>query len=218
MEKQIEELLLDLEEIEAIHESAQRETVRSRISLCKSQIEAEIQQLREKQKKAENKISPQKPKIFTKKITTYAWDQTDKFIKIYVSNLAGVQDIPRENVTLTKEGDHYVLLVSELRGSNHQLVLPKLLQDVSETNCKVKTDEVVVLLKKASAGKWETLSAKEKKEKDEKYKTPKFDKDADPSKGIMDMMKKMYDDGDDDMKRTIAKAWTESREKQMGEM
>lgn len=30
----------------------------------------------------------------------------------------------------------------------------------------------------------------------------------------MNLMKKMYDEGDDDMKRTIAKAWTESREKQ----
>ena len=35
----------------------------------------------------------------------------------------------------------------------------------------------------------------------------------DPNAGLMDMMKQMYDDGDDEMKRTIAKAWTESREK-----
>ena len=27
------------------------------------------------------------------------------------------------------------------------------------------------------------------------------------------MMKKMYEDGDDEMKRTIAKAWTEGQEK-----
>ena len=41
--------------------------------------------------------------------------------------------------------------------------------------------------------------------------TPKADED--PSAGIMNLMKKMYDDGDDDMKRTIAKAWTESQDK-----
>lgn len=29
----------------------------------------------------------------------------------------------------------------------------------------------------------------------------------------MNLMKKMYEEGDDEMKRTIAKAWTESREK-----
>lgn len=44
-------------------------------------------------------------------------------------------------------------------------------------------------------------------------RTPKLDKDADPSQSIMNMMKQMYQDGDDEMKRTIAKAWTESREK-----
>jgi len=41
-----------------------------------------------------------------------------------------------------------------------------------------------------------------------------MDDNADPSASIMTMMKKMYDEGDDDMKRTISKAWTESREKQ----
>ena len=41
-----------------------------------------------------------------------------------------------------------------------------------------------------------------------------LDKDKDPSESLMDLMKKMYDEGDDEMKRTIAKAWTESREKQ----
>ena len=29
----------------------------------------------------------------------------------------------------------------------------------------------------------------------------------------MGMLKQMYDDGDDDMKRTLAKAWAESRDK-----
>jgi calcyclin binding protein len=30
----------------------------------------------------------------------------------------------------------------------------------------------------------------------------------------MTLMKKMYEEGDDEMKRTIAKAWTENRDKQ----
>ena len=42
---------------------------------------------------------------------------------------------------------------------------------------------------------------------------------ADPSAGLMDMMKKMYQEGDDEMKRTIAKAWTEGQDKKgMGGM
>ena len=38
----------------------------------------------------------------------------------------------------------------------------------------------------------------------------------DPNQGLMDMMKKMYDEGDDEMKRTINKAWSESRSKEGG--
>ena len=46
-------------------------------------------------------------------------------------------------------------------------------------------------------------------------KKPDLSDDKDPQAGLMDLMKKMYDDGDDEMKRTIAKAWTESQEKKM---
>ena len=35
----------------------------------------------------------------------------------------------------------------------------------------------------------------------------------DPSGQLMNMMKRMYDEGDDTMKRTIAEAWTKSRDK-----
>lgn len=40
-----------------------------------------------------------------------------------------------------------------------------------------------------------------------------MDDDKDPNDSLMDLMKKMYDEGDDDMKRTIAQAWTQSRDK-----
>ena len=47
--------------------------------------------------------------------------------------------------------------------------------------------------------------------------TPKFNKtkkdSADPTAGIMDMMKQMYDEGDDTMKATIGKAMMDARKK-----
>ena len=43
---------------------------------------------------------------------------------------------------------------------------------------------------------------------------PSYDTETDPSEGLMNVLKKIYEDGDDDMKRTINKAWVESREKQ----
>lgn len=45
-------------------------------------------------------------------------------------------------------------------------------------------------------------------------KTSKPKKDGgDPGDGIMSMLRNLYDEGDDDMKRTLAKAWTEVQEK-----
>jgi len=40
-----------------------------------------------------------------------------------------------------------------------------------------------------------------------------MDSNADPQEGLMSLMKKMYDEGDDEMKRTISKSFMESREK-----
>ena len=34
-------------------------------------------------------------------------------------------------------------------------------------------------------------------------------------RNMMNMMKDMYNNGDDDMKRTIAKAWTEQQDKNL---
>lgn len=218
MDNRLNQLTLDLEEITKLLSAAQREAVKGKLTVWKVEMEQELQNLKKKKAEGDDDTqqskSPPKPKLFTKKITTYGWDQTDKFIKIYVSGLIGVHDIPKDNVSISFDGHHHTLNVKNLNNANHQLNLPKLLHKVQDESVKIKKDEVVILLKKITSTRWDTLSEKEKKEKDEKIKTPSLDKDADPSKGIMDMMKKMYDEGDDDMKRTIAKAWTESREKQ----
>ena len=58
------------------------------------------------------------------------------------------------------------------------------------------------------AFKEETLSKKSKEDDPVKG--------GDPSAGLMDMMKKMYDEGDENMKRTIAEAWTKAQDKKSG--
>lgn len=59
--------------------------------------------------------------------------------------------------------------------------------------------------------KWSCLKSTDK------VQNKKMDNNVDPqgdfSDGIMNMMRKMYEEGDDEMKRTIAKAWTEGNEK-----
>lgn len=72
---------------------------------------------------------------------------------------------------------------------------------------------VVIFLSKSQNNKWTYLTTVEKKAKEPKSSLPKMDPNEDPSSGLMDLMKKMYEEGDDDMKRTIAQSWSESANK-----
>ncbi len=74
---------------------------------------------------------------------------------------------------------------------------------------------IAVWLKKKDVGKdWPGITEKELKDHEKKMDSvPKMDSNADPQEGLMSLMKKMYDEGDDEMKRTISKSFMESREK-----
>ena len=74
----------------------------------------------------------------------------------------------------------------------------------------VKKNRVLLRLKKAGQwDHWVDLIAKKPRAKDAAGKAIP----ADPSAGIMDLMKDMYNDGDDQTRKMIAEAWTKSREK-----
>ncbi|CAH2015081.1 unnamed protein product [Acanthoscelides obtectus] len=72
---------------------------------------------------------------------------------------------------------------------------------------------VIITLAKASEGNWSHVTEYEKKSSE--LKKPKLggSDNADPEEGLMSLMKNMYESGDDEMKRTIAKAWHESQTK-----
>lgn len=61
---------------------------------------------------------------------------------------------------------------------------------------------------------WSHLTLTEKRLADNKKPKPVADEEGDPSAGIMSIMKTMYESGDSETKRMIAKAWTEGQDKQ----
>lgn len=110
----------------------------------------------------------------------------------------------------------FEITIKNLKNFNYNLRIGSLLNpiDLSGSYAKLKTDMVTVFLKKKKTGEnWSYLTDKEMKSKEKA--TPKLDENTDPQEGLMSLMKKMYEEGDDEMKRTISKAFTESREKQM---
>ncbi|KPP70725.1 calcyclin-binding protein-like, partial [Scleropages formosus] len=210
----ISQLESDLQEVKSLLEKSTRRRLRDVLSQEQKKIETEIAlKWQQKEKQDTNKrAQPPTIKGYTVKINNYGWDQSDNFVKIYIT-LKGVHKIPAENVEASFAERSFVLLVKDLDGKNHQMTVNNLLWpiNVQESCRKVKTDMVLVMCKKKSQKKWECLTQVEKQTK-EKEK-PNFDENADPSEGLMSMLKKIYTEGDDEMKRTINKAWTESQEK-----
>ncbi|XP_038145272.1 calcyclin-binding protein [Cyprinodon tularosa] len=215
LKEQISQLEADLQELSSLLEKAERKRVQDLLKQEQKKVEKELvskRQQQEQQARREAEPSTASKAAYTVKITSYAWDQSEKFVKIYL-DLKDVHKISAENVDVSFTERSFSVLIKDLNGKNHQMTVLNLLHPIDEKDSykKIKTDMVLIMLKKQAAKKWECLTAVEKRSK-EKDK-PSMDENADPSDGLMSMLKKIYDEGDDDMKRTINKAWTESQDK-----
>ncbi|GAA0148483.1 hypothetical protein LIER_07912 [Lithospermum erythrorhizon] len=144
-----------------------------------------------------------KPALIYTTLGSFSWDQDSDKLKIYVS-LEGVDET---NIESEFKPWSFDVKFHNVEGKNYRCAIPKLNKQIVPEKCKlvVKPKRVIIMLAKASTGNWLDLYYKEDKLK------PNLDKEKDPMAGIMDLMKNMYEDGDEDMKRTIAKAWTDAR-------
>ncbi|KAJ8270852.1 hypothetical protein GJAV_G00120010 [Gymnothorax javanicus] len=217
LSEQINALESDLQEINLLLEKSERKRVQDVLGQEKKKVEREIA-LKQQQKEhlanqaAGDRAPTSAAKGYTVKINNYGWDQSEKFVKIYIT-LKGVHKIQAENVETSFTERSFTVFVKDLDGKNHQMIVKNLLCpiDAQESYRKVKTDMVLVMCKKKTQKNWDCLTQVEKQTK-EKEK-PSSDENADPSDGLMNMLKKIYTEGDDEMKRTINKAWSESQEK-----
>ncbi|CAF3380110.1 unnamed protein product [Rotaria sp. Silwood2] len=223
---------VDIDEIKRLIDQTTRPRIKQNLELQQRKSEKELIQLQEKLQKqqqqqlqqqqaaaqAEQKATsdsalPTASRSYTKDISVYAWDQTDKFVKIYVQNLDGVGNLPENQIACSFEKRGFHLQIQNLKNINYSLKRIRLLYDIQpdQSTCKVKKDMVILSLRKVESKNWECFLQDDKKAPTKPL--PKLDKSKDPNESIMDMVQEMYENGDDDMKRTIAKTWVESREK-----
>ncbi|MBA0635223.1 hypothetical protein Godav_024890, partial [Gossypium davidsonii] len=147
--------------------------------------------------------APINPALNYVSVSSFSWDQDMDKVKIYVF-LEGVE---QEKIQTDFKPLSFDVKFHDVKGKNYRCAVPKLNKEIVPEKCKVvvKPTRVIISLFKASKGDWPDLYSKEDKLK------PNLDKEQDPMAGIMDLMKNMYEEGDDEMKRTIAKAWTDAR-------
>jgi len=239
LEEDITNARLDVAEMKGFVDASKRPKVQSALTIELRRQETHLANLLDKQQKSgaaqnggdSSVAAPAvaKPtaattqKAYDVPYKNYSWDQSDKFVKFYLTSLSGVKELASESFVQELTQDSARLKICNLKGKNHIFEIIQLAHKIvpEKSHFKVKTDMVTVFLAKAVEGQhWSHATAASKAKADKQSAAMKMDDPAgadkagaDPTKGIMDMMKKMYDEGDDDMKRTIAKAWTESRDK-----
>ncbi|XP_011506219.1 PREDICTED: calcyclin-binding protein [Ceratosolen solmsi marchali] len=215
----INEIKLDIDDLTSLLDRASRQKSKDILGLEIRRLQTELVNIQnqtsvDREQSKVTKPSNSLSKCYDIKLNNYAWDQTSDFIKLYV-NLSDVQTLPKEAVFCNFLERSMDLHVQGLKNKNYELTINNLCENINATKSyvKIKTDFIVVFLAKTSSKSWSCITSVEKRLKESKTATPNINDTDDPNASLMNLMKKMYQDGDDDMKKTIAKAWTESQEK-----
>ncbi|XP_039443731.1 calcyclin-binding protein [Culex pipiens pallens] len=217
----IDNLQLDLEELRNLAAQAKRSKVQQLLSIDIRKLETDLLACKQKQEASATTTKPPAPvagdcKRYRVELKEYAWDQSDKFIKIFVT-VKDVQHVPEESVNAEFTANSFNLLINNLNNKDFTFVVNHLLFpiDPEKSYRKLKSDMVAIYLAKASQGqKWAhlTVTAKRLQEiKDERIALK--DDSADPQAGLMKVMQQLYDSGDSETKRMINKAWHQSQNK-----
>lgn len=146
-------------ELNGISDQVKRQRNIDAIFLQKKRIETELINLR-----AQAQESPDKPKVrsantenkrYECEISNYAWDQSDKFVKFFIS-LDGAQNAPEDNVDVKFTVNSILLKVIDVQNKDHKFEVNNLLHniDIEKSYRKIKTNAIAIYAKKVEEGKY----------------------------------------------------------------
>ncbi|XP_022907395.1 calcyclin-binding protein [Onthophagus taurus] len=226
LKETLTELKLDQAELEKLSKLSERRKIKDLLTLEAAKIATQLQKLEEEATQIEaggenvskpvSVVVPQR-KSYEVKLNEYAWGQSKTNVTFYV-NLPKVETIPKENVTCTFQPQSLELRIRGLENKDYLFVINKLLHaiDPEKSSIVIKTDSIKILAAKVDQTQtWSHVTLLEQRASEaKKFKTPgDGDSSGDGTQGLVDIMRDMYNQGDDEMKRTIAKAWAESQSK-----
>jgi calcyclin binding protein len=163
------------------------------------------------------------PTAMYKPIDRYSFDAggyNAPFVTVYVP-LPGVGvKVPRDNVTCDFTKNSFDLKVQDLDGISYRLFRDCLEKDIDASTSKiiVKAEKVIVKLAKVSTqyggyDYWTKLVDTKKQKVGGSTDAKKSD---DPQSSIMELMKEMYDSGDDNMKKIIGETMMKQQRGELG--
>jgi len=151
-------------------------------------------------------------------IDRFAFDaggHNSQYVTLYI-DLPGIGSISRDNIKCEFTSTTVDLEVLDLSGKSYRMYRDNLDKDINAEKCKyiVKSDKIIIKLAKCkgeygSYDYWTDLTAKKKKKKASNAK-------EDPTGSIMELMKEMYDSGDDKMKKMIGETMLKQQRGELG--
>ncbi|XP_045473027.1 calcyclin-binding protein-like [Harmonia axyridis] len=222
MERKIREVNKDLYEIESLLNVARRQKIKNFLSIELRRLISEKSKLEEAYRdektndKKDTKIIPLGERSYRLKIDKYAWDQSPKYVKFFLT-LPKVHQMNPENIRCEFGTDSVSLSVKNLENKEYVFDITRLLHPVipEKSYWRIKSDTIVIFLVKSSVIKWTYLTKTDEEnaqKKRNKYNVDKTEKHNENS--LFSLMRDMYEKGDDTLKRTIAQAWSEGHSNQ----
>jgi len=178
------------------------------------------EETKEKEKSSEIDPTQLSTSLIFTSINKYAFDTSnEKFIKLYLTDgFDGIKNFNSSNVKSKFTKNSFDVFIIGWKNKNYRFSCFNLNKEIEpkESYVKQTNSGLIVYLKKLNnSDYWDSLEKKKGLfgNKDDK-EDGGIDKNKDPNASLMEMMRDMYQNGDPEMKRMIAEAWTKSRDEQ----
>jgi calcyclin binding protein len=216
----------DLEELNTFLSQSKRANIirilQDQKTLLESSLKSEknkLQQELEKKSEEGSSTTNKNESINYITVTKYAFDNNnDKFAKVYFTEFTNIKSHDQNKIACDFKPNSFSLAIHDWNGKNLRFSCNNLNKSINPTDSYFKSTAsgIIVYLKKEKADFWDSLEKKKSM-----IPEPSSDNSIkdDPSAGLMNMMKEMYQNGDDQTKRMIAESWSKAQEgKGMGDM
>ena len=144
-----------------------------------------------------------------KNIEKFAWDQDDSVVRVYVTSLDGFKSHPKEKYKVGYTENSAVVSIVDFKGTNYRLKFPRLQEKIQSARVTAKSNGFTLTLKKEGYEIWESVEYRPPIVQKVDHKKPAS---ANPADDLVDIMKEMYENGDEEIRKTIAQAWIKARE------
>jgi calcyclin binding protein len=152
------------------------------------------------------------PKVTYESITSYAFSDSNDKASIIIRE---IKDLASADIQFQPTEHGFTVTIHRQGLSNLKLSIAPTYKKIIPGSSKytVKGETLTIALEKKKKTSWSKLKKGALDTKKPKIAEPGSKSKDDPNTALMDMMKKMYDEGDDEMKRTISKAMWEAHNK-----